>query len=220
MQIIYDLYKDGSYKDWVKRMWEEECFSVSQDDIVSRLHVSRDWINQYVRPAVDFVKYSKKSLMDLGLSPTGNFMYFSEPQLREFLINNSQFTKQTRVIDVSSYFPKGDGEYAKLMEKMSQSGKMTHLRDSNRFGFIHPYLLDELEIPHRNVDDRKRSGYPHHEVAAIDYWDKKLCHPSEASSMEMFYRTMFCFGYTKVRLFGKTIFIAEESPVQPMTISY
>lgn len=126
-----------------KRNWEEVIkaleteYTLSFKDICRILKVSRNWVNQYIRPYVDSIyltngkggggiSWTKIASERLGKKIGNESIWFNESQFKElFTTNVSSVTKQTKVVPYAYFMSDGDAanyiqEYNELEEQLKE----------------------------------------------------------------------------------------------------
>lgn len=210
--------KKKAYNAWTLKMINEQHCTVSIKTIMKKLHVSRSWIEMRICPRVEYVKITPQRLKELNMDDHSPLL-FNSVELRQFLQDAAEFTRQTIVID--------------LMEKLStseismlQTDPVIHRWDANishGFGKRSNRLLNNISADYENVNEMKRSLYPAVSVPSFDFWARNLIFSSDYANRETAYRDVFRKGMIKIVFFGKTFFVEAEDTSKytyPMTIAY
>lgn len=218
MLITYDKQTcNESYMQWAEMMFDSG-FYVSYNQVMQELHVSRNWVHDFIQPSVHHVKYSVKAKVALGIEDS-SIIYFHADELSDWVRNTAEYTRQTKVIDLADLAVPAaiEATQESLGKKIGLNGKRWC------YGFVDPAILTALQINHLNVNDRNRSSYPAQTVDPFDWFLMPKLHPADASSTELTYRRAFRAGYIKVVLCGKTIFVPDPNEskqiLYPMTVA-
>ena len=147
-----------------------EHSTVSVDEIAKRLHFTRNHVYKAILPHV-------------GHEKTGNRIQVDEADLRQWLMRNASFTRQTKFMD--DYDEPAVNEYIAMLKS---------------------YGLATVCPP-----PAQRSKLPFQNVRPFDFWDKELIFPDDPrfNNAESFYRAMYESAAIKIKLGErKTIFCA------------
>lgn len=222
-QIEYDDSK-GTYSDWLMHMYHTQGFTLSFEDIMILLNVSRSFINTELKPYIDYIKVSSKMSVlfakriaeENGIEEVSNFpsVYFNRKQLNKYLIDNCSFSIQTKVVDLADYV-----DYEAIKQAEQKTNRKCGFRFNKRtrqeeksFGWIDKVILDELKLKANNVIDNKRSSLHFIAVEKQNVLRDDLVFQSrDYKHVESCYRDMFRRGAIKINLGKrKTMFIVPN----------
>ena len=204
-----DRTEEELYMEWAGTMWNKG-YTVSLRTLMDELHVSRNWVNEYIQPDVSYVKY--KGIFK-GLLPEkdSSMVFFNKNELRSWLSDNSLFSRQTKVIDLEKFC-----SFEAIDQAIENAGIPLGINGKRHsYGYVAQPILNELMLPFKNVNERKRSQYAPVPIENFNWWESKKYHPADYNSTETCYREAFRHGMIKVMLLGKTIFV--EDPKHPDT---
>lgn len=156
-----------------------EHSTVSVDEIANRLHFTRNHIYKAMLP---YIKHEK----------TRNRIQVDEADLRQWLMKNATFSRQTKFVD--AYDEPAWREYIAMLE------------DCGLF-FDNRHVWMESVCP----PPAQRSKLPFRSVHPFDFWDEELIFPDDPrfNNAESFYRAMYESAAIKIKLGErKTIFCA------------
>lgn len=220
MEIKYEkkehvINEKDDYLKWAIMM-NDSGFAISLEELMHELHVSRNWVNEYIQPAVSYVKYKSSAKKWLGIKDA-SAVFFQEEELMEWLRDNATYTRQTKVIALDKI-----RSVDAIRDALEKAG--VHMGFNGKryvYGYVHPAITYELQLKSDNVNERERSKYPAVPVEKFNWWNTRKIHSADYSSTELAYREAFRNGCIKVSLLGKTIFVYDPNTPEtryPMTV--
>lgn len=228
--FIYDTSKSGrstattrtkaykkAYNDWSYDMVQNHHCTVGIRHIMNKLHVTHFWITEHLMDNVEWCRITPTRLLELGMDTTSPLL-FNELELRRYLQESAEFSRQTIVIDLAKIAPQ------KALHKADSDAQIQAFDNNCKdYGKRADAFLDLLEEDYENVNEYKRSKYPAKKVESFDFWSQPLRFSSDYPNRERAYRDFFRRGYVKINLFGKAIFVLLEDldkVIYPLTIPY
>ena len=156
-----------------------ERSTVSVDEIANRLHFTRNHIYKAMLPYINHEK-------------THNRIQVDEADLRQWLMKNASFSRQTKFVDWHD-----QAAWREYIAMLKHCG----------LDWDKPYIWRPSVCP----PPAQRSRLPFRNVHPFDFWDEELVFPDDPrfNNAESFYRAMYESAAIKIKLGErKTIFCA------------
>lgn len=169
------------YADWQMGMYYHNGFNVSMGVIMDRLGVSRTWVHSVLNENVRFVQYSASFLQDIGETDASAFdtldgisyIYYNCKELGRWLMDNSEFTVQTTVVDGKAFLGDDLTEVEVALFAKGIPISDTKIGGHNRLAEtkVNAYIKLAERCDRDLVCDRKRPLFKAMKLQAFDFWN-------------------------------------------------
>ena len=222
-KIIYHG-SSSNYYAWAEVMFNRG-FNCSIETVMEILSVSLSWVKHTLLREIPYVTYSYKYLYQKGFKSRVT-TYIDMEDLIKWIMQVSQFRRQTELVDLYSYLSLANKKKADAALKTYKE----IIRTSN-IGYnpgIIPdavllYINKEyyINFEPKNLSCVKRTKVPWTDVESFDIFERDYYFPDIATTAELVYRDAFMRGDIKVSIGNKkTIFVKSNADISRMAMPF
>jgi len=222
-KIVYSRDRANYYK-WADAMFTRG-FNCSIETVMEVLNVSLSWVKHTLLKEIPYVTYSYKYLYQKGFKSRVT-TYIDMEDLIKWIMQVSQFRRQTELVDLYSYLSLASKKKADIALKMYKD-----IIKSSNIGY-NPGIIPEAVLQYinreyytnfepKNLSSIKRTDVTWKDVEPFNVFERNYYFPDIASSAELVYRDAFMNGDTKVSIGNKkTIFVSSGVDTKKMKMPY
>ena len=222
-KIVYSGDRANYYK-WADAIFNRG-FDCSIETIMGILNVSLSWVKHTLLKEIPYVTYSYKYLYQKGFKSRVT-TYIDREDLIKWIMQVSQFRRQTELVDLYSYLSLANRKKADIALKMYKD-----IIKSSNIGY-NPGIIPEAVLQYinseyytnfepKNLSCIKRAEVAWKDVEPFNVFERNYYFPDIASSAELVYRDAFMNGDTKVSIGNKkTIFVSSGVDTKKMKMPY
>ena len=222
-KIIYIGDRTNYYK-WADAMFNRG-FDCSIETVMELLNVSLSWIKHTLLKEIPYVTYSYKYLYQKGIKSRVT-TYIDMEDLIKWIMQVSQFRRQTELIDLYSYLSLANRKKADIALKMYKD-----IIKSSNIGY-NPGIVPEAVLQYinreyytnfdpKNLSCIKRTDVALKNVEPLNIFERNYYFPDVATTAELVYRDAFMNGDTKVSIGNKkTIFVSSGVDTKKMKMPF
>ena len=222
-KIVYSGDKTNYYK-WADAMFNRG-FNCSTETVMDILNVSLSWVKHTLLKEIPYLTYSYKYLYQKGFKSRVT-TYIDMEDLIKWIMQVSQFRRQTELVDIYSYLSLASKKKADIALKMYKD-----IIKSSNIGY-NPGIIPEAVLQYinreyytnfepKNLSSIKRTDVTWKDVEPFNVFERNYYFPDIASTAELVYRDAFMNGDTKVSIGNKkTIFVSSGVDTKKMKMPY
>jgi len=222
-KIVYSGDKTNYYK-WADAMFNRG-FNCSIETVMDILNVSLSWVKHTLLKEIPYLTYSYKYLYQKGFKSRVT-TYIDMEDLIKWIMQVSQFRRQTELVDIYSYLSLASKKKADIALKMYKD-----IIKSSNIGY-NPGIIPEAVLQYinreyytnfepKNLSSIKRTDVTWKDVEPFNVFERNYYFPDIASTAELVYRDAFMNGDTKVSIGNKkTIFVSSGVDTKKMKMPY
>ena len=222
-KIIYSGDRTNYYK-WADAMFNRG-FDCSIETVMDILNVSLSWVKHTLLKEIPYVTYSYKYLYQKGIKSRVT-TYIDMQDLIQWIMQVSQFRRQTELVDLYSYLSLANKKKADIALKMykniiktSNIGYNPGIIPDTVLLYINKEYLTNFEP--KNLSCVKRKEVPWADVEPFDIFERDYYFPDVTTTAELVYRDAFMRGDIKVSIGNKkTIFVKSNTDISRMAMPF
>ena len=222
-KIVYSGDRTNYYK-WADAMFARG-FDCSIETVMDILNVSLSWVKHTLLKEIPYVTYSYKYLYQKGFKSRVT-TYIDMEDLIKWIMQVSQFRRQTELVDLYSYLSLANRKKADIALKMYKD----IVKSSNigyNPGIIPETVLQYINREHytnfepKNLSCIKRTDVAWKDVEQFNIFERNYYFPDVAATAELVYRDAFMRGDIKVSIGNKkTVFVKSNADISRMKMPF